>query len=100
MKFITHKSTFGKFPLKMKVSLRRNNIYLLPQAWGNWNSATHLHRTDDFYVHYNFLYPCEFQFSWLWLDIVWTTRIKEESTSKVVHSEYRERDTRKDFELN
>lgn len=90
---IKQKSSFGRFPLKIKVSFRKSNIYLFPQGWGCWDSLSNIsYQTKGIYKHKNYLIPTWYCFSWLWLNINFTLKQDFQSESlnyhepvKVVH---------------
>lgn len=67
---LTEKPRIGKFPLKFKFSFRRNEWYLLPQGW------SHLHTAKDEGSRNRFEYHYKYNFSWLFIDMEWTQRLR------------------------
>lgn len=68
--FLTEKPRIGKFPLKFKISFRKNEWYLFPQGW------SHLHTAKDEGVNKRFEYHYKYNFSWFFIDMEWTQRLR------------------------
>lgn len=68
--FLTEKPRIGKFPLEFRFSFRRNEWYLFPQGW------SYLHTAKDEGVNKRFEYHYKYNFSWLFIDMEWTQRLR------------------------
>lgn len=67
--FLTEKPRIGKFPLSLKISFRKYEWYIFPQGW------SHIHTAKDDVLG-RFEYQHKYNFSWLFIDLEWTQRLK------------------------
>lgn len=73
MKIYFEKTNLAKKPFTRKFSFRKNHWYLLPQRWTWKKSVCEMSYVGnvDAYKHTFFWLTFRYQFSWLFIDVVW-----------------------------
>ena len=85
---LTDKLNLAKKPYSVKYSFRKRNWYLFPQRWTWKETITKLSwKREDIYKHTNYWLITKYQFSWLFIDMVWELNLSQDGL--ISHEEVR-----------